>query len=78
MLLVFSATVLNPGILAQPHSHVTWGGDAYNLTALGSVWMFAGWLATSPSLRPTSPLKSELRCHRLKLSMRARTATGVP
>lgn len=46
MLLVFSATVLTPGIFARPHSHVAWGGDAYNLTALGSVWMFAGWLAT--------------------------------
>ncbi len=45
MLLVFSATVLTPGIFARPTSHVAWGGDAYNLTATGSVWMFAGWLA---------------------------------
>lgn len=44
MLLVFSATVLTPGIFARPHSHVAWGGDAYNLTAVGAVWMFANWL----------------------------------
>ncbi len=45
MLLVFSVVVLTPGIFANPHSHVAWGGDAYNLTAVGSAWMFAGWLA---------------------------------
>ncbi len=35
MLLVFSATVLTPGIFASPHSHVAWGGDAYNLDGGG-------------------------------------------
>ncbi len=45
MLLVFSVAVLTPGIFASPHSHVAWGGDAYNFTAVGSAWMFAGWLA---------------------------------
>ncbi len=54
MLLVFSATVLTPGIFARPHSHVAWGGDAYNLTALGCVWMFAGWLATRATWARTS------------------------
>ena len=45
MLLVFSAAVLTPGIFASPHSHVAWGGNAYNLAAVGSLWMFASWLA---------------------------------
>ncbi len=44
MLLVFSAAVLTPGIFANPHSHVAWGGDAYNLTAVGAAWMFASCL----------------------------------
>ena len=45
MLLIFSTTVLTPGIFANPHSHVAWGGDAYNVTAVGATWMFASWLA---------------------------------
>ncbi len=45
MLLVFSTAVLTPGIFANPHSHVAWGGDAYNATAVGASWMFASWLA---------------------------------
>lgn len=44
MLLIFSVMVLTPGIFAQPHNHVAWGGDAYNITAVGAAWMFAGWL----------------------------------
>ncbi len=61
MLLIFSVTVLTPGIFAQPHSHVAWGGDAYNIAAMGSVWMFAGWLGnhtTGPSSHQTSERSS--------------------
>ena len=54
MLLVFTATVLTPGIFVRPHSHVAWGGDAYNLTAVGAVWMFAGWLARHRTWARTS------------------------
>jgi hypothetical protein len=52
MLLIFSVVVLAPMIFAYPHNHVAWGGNAYNLAAVGSAWIFADWL----SLR-----RSELR-----------------
>jgi uncharacterized membrane protein YphA (DoxX/SURF4 family) len=46
MLLVFSVLVLAPGPLAHPQNHVTWGSNAYNLAAVGAVWIFAESLAT--------------------------------
>jgi hypothetical protein len=46
MLLVFSVLALLPRIVLFPHNHVTWGGNAYNLTAVGAAWIVAGWLAT--------------------------------
>jgi hypothetical protein len=33
-------------IFAFPHDHVAWGGNAYNLTAVGAAWIVADWLAT--------------------------------
>ena len=45
MLLVFSALALAPMIPASPHNHVAWGANAYNLTAVGSAWIVAAWLA---------------------------------
>lgn len=45
MLLVFSAFVLVPPLFGSPPSHVAWGSNAYNLTAAGTVWVFAGFLA---------------------------------
>lgn len=44
MLLLFSIVVLTPRIFAAPRNHVAWGGDAYNLTAVGAAWIFAEWL----------------------------------
>jgi len=44
MLLLFSALVLTPRLFAAPHSHVGWGGNAYNLTAVAAAWILAGWL----------------------------------
>jgi uncharacterized membrane protein len=44
MLLVFSALALVPLIFAAPHDHTTWGGNAYNLTAIGGAWIMAEWL----------------------------------
>ena len=41
MLLMFSALVLVPAILAFPRSHVAWGGNAYNLAAVGATLIFA-------------------------------------
>lgn len=45
MLLVFSALSLVPLIFASPHNHVAWGGNAYNLTAVGAAWIIAERLA---------------------------------
>ena len=44
MLLVFSALALAPLIVAAPHDHTSWGGNAYNLTAIGGAWIMAAWL----------------------------------
>lgn len=41
MLLLFSILVLTPRALADPHNHVAWGGDAYNLTAVAAFWILA-------------------------------------
>ena len=44
MLLVFSALALAPLIFAAPHNHLSWGANAYNLTAVGAAWVIAEWL----------------------------------
>jgi uncharacterized membrane protein len=58
MLLVFSALALTPLIFAAPRDHVSWGGDAYNLTAVGAAWIIAEWLGDrklpAPSQKPLS------------------------
>jgi uncharacterized membrane protein YphA (DoxX/SURF4 family) len=41
MLLVFSAFTLLPRIFAFPHRHDVWGGNAYNLAAVGAAWILA-------------------------------------
>jgi hypothetical protein len=50
MLLVFSALALVPRIFARPHNHVSWGANAYNLTAMGAAWIIAEWLADRQKL----------------------------
>jgi hypothetical protein len=47
MLLVFSALALAPLVFAYPHAHAAWGGNAYNLTAVGAAWILAEALATA-------------------------------
>jgi uncharacterized membrane protein len=46
MLLVFSAVRLVPMIFAFPHRHDVWGGNAYNLAAVGAAWILAESLAS--------------------------------
>ena len=41
MLLIFSVVLLTPGIFAQPHNHVAWGGDACNLTVAAAVYLYS-------------------------------------
>lgn len=45
MLLIFNALALAPLIFAAPRDHVSWGANAYNLTAVGAAWIIAEWLA---------------------------------
>jgi uncharacterized membrane protein len=49
MLLVFSAIVLVPLVLTAPHNHVSWGANAYNLTAVAAVWIFAASIDATPT-----------------------------
>lgn len=44
MFLVFSVLALVPLPIASPHDHVAWGGNAYNLAAIGATWIFASML----------------------------------
>jgi uncharacterized membrane protein len=46
MLLVFSALALAPHLLTSPHSHLAWGGNAYNLVAVGAGWIVAEYIAS--------------------------------
>jgi uncharacterized membrane protein YphA (DoxX/SURF4 family) len=41
MFLVFNLTILPTFIFADPHDHGAWGGNAYNLAAVGSAWILA-------------------------------------
>ena len=49
MFLLFSILVLTPNAIGSPREHTIWGGDAYNLAAVGATLIFADWLATRPS-----------------------------
>lgn len=51
MLLVFSAVTLVPAIFVFPHRHDVWGGNAYNLAAVGAAWIFADSTATRHAQR---------------------------
>ena len=53
MLFVFSVLVLAPHIVSSPQNHVAWGGNAYNLAAVGATLIFAEWLAICRSSQST-------------------------
>ena len=46
MFLVFNLVALPPFIFAYPKDHVAWGGNAYNLAAVGAAWILADSLAS--------------------------------
>jgi uncharacterized membrane protein len=46
MFLVFNAVALPPFIFAHPERHAAWGGNAYNLAAVGSAWILAESIAS--------------------------------
>jgi hypothetical protein len=41
MFLTFNLTILPTFIFAAPKKHAAWGGNAYNLAAVGSAWILA-------------------------------------
>ncbi len=45
MLLSFNVLVLAPPVFTAPRDHVSWGANAFNLTAVGAAWIIAEWLA---------------------------------
>ncbi len=51
MLFIFSVLVLGPGAIARPHNQVPWGSNAYNITAVGAVWILADLLAITGRTR---------------------------
>ncbi len=44
MLLIFNFIALAPLMFNSPSSHVSWGVNAYNLTAAAAAWIIANWL----------------------------------
>lgn len=44
MFLSFNLTILPTYIFANLHGHAAWGGNAYNLAAVGSAWIVAAML----------------------------------
>ncbi|HEY8314657.1 MAG TPA: hypothetical protein VIG51_10880 [Candidatus Baltobacteraceae bacterium] len=50
MLVVFGAVVWAPSLLANPHGHMTWAGNAVNLAMIGAAWTVADSIARSRSL----------------------------
>jgi uncharacterized membrane protein YphA (DoxX/SURF4 family) len=57
MFLLFSILVLTPNAIGSPHEHTMWGGDAYNLAAVGATLIFADWLATQRQ-SPAVPIRA--------------------
>lgn len=45
MLLCFGALIWLPRLIANPHVHTVWAGNAVNLTIAGAAWIVADWLA---------------------------------
>ena len=45
MLLIFDILVLVPLPIINPHDHVAWGANAYNMAAVGASWILAESLA---------------------------------
>lgn len=49
MLFLFSVLVLAPAPMADPHNHIAWGSNAYNLAAVGAFWILAEFLNAARS-----------------------------
>jgi len=58
MWLTISAVTLIPGLIAEPHDQVNWGGNAFNILVAASAWILAEWLA---SRKEPAQAKQEMR-----------------
>lgn len=54
MFLAFNLTILPTYVFAQPREHVAWGGNAYNLAAVGSSWILAEAIRCSERAKTSS------------------------
>lgn len=63
MLLVFSALTLAPHMFAHPHRHDVWGGNAYNMAAVGAAWIFADLIRNRHGQREHDAETSLQRLH---------------
>jgi uncharacterized membrane protein len=61
MFLVFNLTILPTYIFADPKDHAAWGGNAYNLAAVGSAWILAETFTSRRSRDRTTFLKGGTR-----------------
>jgi uncharacterized membrane protein len=57
LLLVFEVFALVPILFGFPRLHQAWGATAYNLTAVGAVWIFASSM-TNPDSSSSTMLKA--------------------
>jgi uncharacterized membrane protein YphA (DoxX/SURF4 family) len=55
MLIGFGALVWAPALFAHPRAHMTWAGNAVNLTLIGAAWVVADSIASrrKPARRPS-------------------------
>lgn len=47
MIVAFDVLIWLPKIFTDPHSHITWAGNAMNLCFIGAVWIVADWFSAS-------------------------------
>jgi hypothetical protein len=55
MVLIFEGPVLIPLVIAHPHQHIAWGGNAYNLAAAGAIAIFAASISIRSRTEEFSP-----------------------
>ncbi|MGA8535376.1 MAG: hypothetical protein WB615_14810 [Candidatus Tumulicola sp.] len=55
MLAIFSAVVWISQLFTFSHDHSAWGGNAYNLAAVGAAWIVGAWLAETRNHRRKGP-----------------------